>query len=90
MDFNEEVEEMIYESAVILKRTLHEATDLMAEEVLAGELGLILNSVIAKTAQYPISNIPHFEQMTRGWLPEIEVEYFNFYSLAKNGKPAWL
>ncbi|HAS8511020.1 TPA: hypothetical protein I7756_22125, partial [Vibrio vulnificus] len=89
MNFTAKQKSLIYDSAVCLKRALVECKDPLANELLAGELGGILISVIDGDAKYPITCIPHFDQMTRDWLPEIEDEYFNFYSFARYGKSAF-
>ncbi|MBY7791597.1 hypothetical protein KW431_14155 [Vibrio fluvialis] len=89
MNFTVKQKSLVYDSAVCLKRALVECKDPVANELLAGELGKILVSVIDGDAKYPITCIPHFDQMTRDWLPEIEDEYFNFYSFARYGRPAF-
>ena len=89
MNFTAEQKSLAYDSAVCLKRALVECKDPLVNELLDGELGGILISVIDGDAKYPITCIPHFDQMTRGWLPEIEDEYFNFYSFARYGKSAF-
>ncbi len=89
MNFTAEQKSLVYDSAVCLKRALVECKDPLANELLAGELGEILVSVIDGDTKYPITCIPHFDQMTRGWLPQIEDEYFNFYSFARYGKSAF-
>lgn len=75
-------------AALKLRDALRRDRDPMAGEFLKGELGKILNSVIDDVALLPIANIPHFSKMTRDYLPNVEVEYFNIYSLATSGEPA--
>jgi len=75
-------------AALKLRDALRRDRDPMAGEFLKGELGKILNSVIYDIALLPIANIPHFSEMTRDYLPNVEAEYFNFYSLAASGEPA--
>ena len=81
--------EMLKESAVALLIALKNSNDPIAKEFLNGSLGEIINKAIDETLLSPISNVPHFEKMTRDYLPEVETEYFNFYSLALYGKPAF-
>ena len=76
------------EAALELRGALRRDLDPIAGEILEGDLGKILNSVIDDAAFLPIENIPHFSKMTRDYLPSVEVEYFNFYSLATSGEPA--
>jgi hypothetical protein len=76
------------EAALELRDALRRDRDPIASEILDGDLGKILNSVIDNAAFFPIENIPHFSKMTRDYLPSLEVEYFNFYSLATFGEPA--
>jgi hypothetical protein len=76
------------EAALELRDALLRDRDPIAGEILEGDLGKILNSVIDDVAFLPIENIPHFSEMTRDYLPNAEVEYFNFYSLATSGEPA--
>lgn len=45
--------------------------------------------IIHGATALPVSNIPHFELITRGVLSEVQDEYMDFYSLAQYGKPAF-
>jgi hypothetical protein len=65
MNFTVKQKSLVYESAVCLKRALVELKDPLANDLLAGELGKILVSVIDGDAKYPITCIPHPDQMTR-------------------------
>jgi hypothetical protein len=76
------------EAALELRDALRRDRDPIASEILEGDLGKILDSVIDDSAFLPIENIPYFSKMTRDYLPSVEVEYFNFYSLATYGEPA--
>ncbi|ELV8644570.1 MULTISPECIES: hypothetical protein [Vibrio] len=89
MAFTEKQKIMVYESAIALKQALIVDSDPLAKEFLAGKLGSILDAVINKKISLPISDIPHFELMTKDCLARSESEYFNFYSLARFGKPAF-
>lgn len=86
--FSKEQLLMVCEAALRLKLALEKDSDPIAKDFLGGELGDILNSVIENKASLPLKVIPHFSKMTRDYLPGIEHEYFNFYSLAVYGKPS--
>lgn len=79
---------LIKNSALKLKLALSNSTDPMAAEFLNGELGEAIEKILTSDAVSLANNVPHFEKMTRGYLPDVEEEYFDFYSLAKYGKPA--
>lgn len=80
---------MLKKSARRLLTALEKSQDPMSDEFLTGELGKIINKVINEAAVLPFNSIPHFEEMTRDYLPDIEIEYFNFYSLAMYGEAAY-
>ncbi len=77
------------ESAKKLQIALKSSKDPVAHELLTGELGDIIEQVLSSDSATLIEHVPHFEKMTRDYLPDVEEEYFEFYSLAKYGKPAF-
>ena len=79
---------LLKESATKLRLALNQSTDAVAEEILKGELGKMINIVLDSDTISPFEHIPYFEKMTRDFLPSVEEEYFEFYSLAKYGVPA--
>jgi len=76
-------------SANRLQLALSNSKDPLAAEFLNGDLGRIINKVIISDILFPFEDVPHFELMTRDCLPDIAEIYFDFYSLAKHGKPAY-
>ena len=87
--FTPEQVKMLKQSAEKLRLSLSNSKDPIAIEFLNGELGNIIDKVFNEDTVAPFDDIPHFEKMTRDYLPESEEEYFDFYSLAKYGKPAY-
>lgn len=87
--FTQEQVRLLKNSAEKLRLALCDSKDPMAVEFLSGELGEIIEQVLASDSISPVDDIPHFEKMTRDYLPDVEEEYFEFYSLAKYGKPAY-
>jgi hypothetical protein len=87
--FTPEQVKMLKGSAERLRLSLRESTDSVAKDFLKGELGNIINQILNQNVIAPFKDIPHFEKMTRDYLPDSEEEYFAFYSLAKNGNPAY-
>ena len=87
--FTEEQVKLLKSSAEKLRLALYTSTDLAAIDFLNGEIGCIIEKILNNNVALPIDDIPHFDKMTRGYLPDIESEYFNFYCLAKYGKPAY-
>ena len=92
----EPLESFTPEQSALLKSTakklllcLHKSKKPMANSFLHGELGEILNRVINEDKVLPFADIPYFELMTRDYFPEIETEYFNFYSVACFGELAY-
>jgi hypothetical protein len=90
------IESFTLEQSVLLKRTaaklflcLKNSDNPMANSFLHGELGKILNQVISEDKVFPFKDIPYFELMTRDYFAEIEIEYFNFYSMACFGELAY-
>lgn len=87
--FTPEQTKMLKQSAAKLRLSLSNSKDPIAIEFLNGELGNVIDKVINENIVVPFDDIPHFAKMTRDYLPESEEEYFDFYSLAKYGKPAY-
>lgn len=87
--FTKEQIKLVKHSARTLKAALENSKDPLAHEFLNGELGEILDRVLTKEIDSAFEDIPYFELMTRDCLPDIEDLYFDFYSLAKYGKPAF-
>lgn len=90
------LESFTTEQCILLKNTarklllcLGNSEKPMANSFLEGELGEILNKVINEDNVHPFTDIPYFELMTRDYFPEIETEYFNFYSVACFGELAY-
>ena len=75
-------------SAENLHAALRSSKNPIAIEILNGKLGGIIKEILRDKIVPPLDDIPHFEQMTRDYFPEIEEEYFEFYSFAKYGEPA--
>jgi hypothetical protein len=84
--YSSEQLQLLKSSANALLLALNLSKDPMASELLKGELGFIITKIISEDSLLPFERIPHFEKMTRDYLPEIEEEYFNFYSLALYGE----
>jgi hypothetical protein len=87
--FTQEQIKLLKNSAEKLHSALNNSKDLLAAEFLSGELGNILDKVFVNDTLFPFEDIPHFELMTRDCLPDVAELYFDFYSLAKYGKPAY-
>lgn len=87
--FTEKQKRLLKKSAEKLRAALCNSKDPAAVEFLRGELGEIIEQVLTGNPDLPFDDIPHFEKMTRDYLPDVEEEYFDFYSLAKYGKPAY-
>lgn len=87
--FTQKQVEMLKRSAERLRLSLSESTDPVAKDFLNGELGNVINQILNQDVIAPFKEVPHFEKMTRDYLPDSEEEYFDFYSLAKYGKPAY-
>lgn len=87
--FTKEQKKLLQKSAEKLRLALCCSKDPAAAEFLGGELGEIIRQVLTGNPILPFDDIPHFEKMTRDYLPDVEEEYFDFYSLAKSGKPAY-
>jgi hypothetical protein len=87
--FTAEQVKMLKQSAEKLRLSLSNSRDPIAIEFLNGELGNIIDKVLNEDVVLPFDDIPHFAKMTRDYLPEAEEEYFDFYSLARYGKPAY-
>ena len=84
--FTEEQKRSLKKSAQKLQSALLNSKDPIAYELLKGELGKIIDLILTGNPSLPFEEIPHFEKMTRDYLPEAEDEYFEFYSLAKYGE----
>lgn len=80
---------MLKESAKKLQIALKNSKEPAAHELLTGELGDIIEQVLSNDNAASIEHVPHFERMTKDYLPDVKEEYFEFYSLAKYGKPAF-
>jgi len=89
IEFTEEQQALLKQSAINLQKTLNDLNNNTAKEFLNGDLGNILNAAINETPKVAYEDIPHFDLMTRDYLPEAEEDYFNFYSFARFGKPAY-
>jgi len=87
--FTEDQKRLLRKSAEKLRAALCNSKDPAAADFLSGELGEIIEQVLTGNPTLPFNDIPHFEKMTRDYLPDAEEEYFDFYSLAKYGKPAY-
>ena len=86
--FTSEQAKQLKASAENLHAALRSSKNPIAGEILNGRLGGIIKDILRDKIVTPLDDIPHFEQMTRDYFPEIEEEYFNFYSFAKCGEPA--
>jgi hypothetical protein len=80
---------MVKESAEKLHQALTCSQDPLAVDFLNGQLGEILEEIQVKNSFSPLDFIPHFELMTRDCLPDIAEKYFDFYSWAQYGEPAY-
>lgn len=87
--FSQEQINALKNSAKKLHLALSNSKDPLAAEFLNGDLGRIINEVIISDVLFPFEDVPHFDLMTRDCLPDIAEIYFDFYSLAKYGKPAY-
>ncbi|MGB4076076.1 hypothetical protein [Pseudomonas sp.] len=87
--FTQEQVRLLKNSAEKLRLALCGSKDPVAAEFLNGELGRIIEKVLASDSISPFDDVPHFDKMTRDYLPDVEEEYFDFYSFAKYGKPAY-
>ena len=87
--FTQEQVVMLKESAKKLRLALDQSNDPIAKDVLKGELGRVIDIVLESDTIAPFQQIPHFEKMTRDFMPSVETEYFEFYSLARYGVPAF-
>ncbi len=76
------------QSAVLLRNILLASSSSAAKEFLVGELGTLLEKIISSEHFALLADVPAFELMTRGILPEAEEAYFNFYSFACFDRPA--
>ncbi len=86
--FDSQQIEKLKASAQALQDVLEKSIEPVADELLKGSLGESIRLVLHEKCTFPLNSIPHFDKMTRGYFPEIEGEYFNFYSLALYGKSA--
>jgi hypothetical protein len=87
--FTQEQIRMLKNSAEELRSALCNSKDPLAAEFLDGELGNMLDKVLNNDEIFPFEDVPHFELMTRDCLPDVAEIYFDFYSLAKYGRPAY-
>ena len=81
--------DMLRRSAEELLLALKRSNNPISLELLDGSLGEIIAQVLSDVVVEPYVEIPHFEKMARGYFPEVEKYYFNFYSWALFGKPAF-
>jgi len=87
--FTQEQVVILKDSAKKLRLALCESNDPLADDILKGELGKIIDNVLESDRIAPFEHIPYFEKMTRDFMPSVEDEYLEFYSLAKYGVPAF-